>query len=56
LLGKDNVVTAEATRDGRTLAAFDIVPTSMETILPTYMWRFRKNGQFDRPVSDGTTV
>lgn len=56
LLGKDNVVSEAAAREKRTLDAFGIVPTSMDTILPTYMWRFRKNGQFDRPVSHGTTV
>jgi uncharacterized protein YbjT (DUF2867 family) len=54
LLGTDNVVSDEAIRDKRTLAAFGIAPTSMDTILPTYMWRFRKHGQFDRAVSDGS--
>jgi len=48
LLRVDNVVSEAATREKRTLAAFGIAPTSMDTILPTYMWRFRKNGQFDR--------
>jgi uncharacterized protein YbjT (DUF2867 family) len=46
LLKSDNVVSAEATREGRTLDAFGIVPTSMETIVPSYLWRFRKTGQF----------
>jgi NADH dehydrogenase len=48
LLGVDNVVSAEAQRDKRTLAAFGIEPTGMDEILPTYMWRFRRHGQFDR--------
>ncbi|WP_375451233.1 complex I NDUFA9 subunit family protein [uncultured Devosia sp.] len=48
LLGTDNVVSDAAIRDKRTLAGFGIVPTGMDTILPTYMWRFRKHGQFDR--------
>ncbi|KKB07899.1 complex I NDUFA9 subunit family protein [Devosia chinhatensis] len=48
LLGVDNVVSEEAIRDKRTLAAFGIVPTSMDAILPTYMWRFRRHGEFDR--------
>ncbi|MDB5587502.1 MAG: complex subunit family protein [Devosia sp.] len=48
LLGTDNVVSEAAMRDKRTLAAFGITPTAMDTILPTYMWRFRKHGQFDR--------
>jgi NADH dehydrogenase len=47
-LGIDNVVSDAALRDHRTLAAFGIVPTSMGAVLPTFMWRFRKHGQFDR--------
>lgn len=47
-LGIDNVVSDEAKRQKRTLAAFGIVPTALETILPTYLWRFRKTGQFER--------
>jgi len=58
LLGVDNVVSAAAIADKRTLAAFGVTPTSMDTILPGYMWRFRKHGQFDRvpvvvPADDG---
>ena len=48
LLQSDNVVSAEATRDKRTLAAFGVAPTQLDAILPSYLWRFRKNGQFDR--------
>ena len=48
LLGVDNVVSEEARKDKRTLAAFGITPTSMDEVLPTYMWRFRRHGQFDR--------
>ncbi|AVF03568.1 MULTISPECIES: complex I NDUFA9 subunit family protein [Devosia] len=48
LLGVDNVVSEAAQKEKRTLAAFDIVPTSMDEILPTYMWRFRRHGEFDR--------
>lgn len=51
LLGTDNVVSEAAAKDKRTLAAFGIAPTSMDSILPTYMWRFRKHGQFDRPAT-----
>jgi uncharacterized protein YbjT (DUF2867 family) len=53
LLGVDNVVSDEAIREKRTFAAFGITPTSMDTILPSYMWRFRKHGQFDKPASTG---
>ncbi len=48
LLMTDNVVSAEATREKRGLAAFGVSPTPMDAILPGYLWRFRKNGQFDR--------
>ncbi len=47
LLRSDNVVSAEARRDGRTLEALGIVPESIAAILPTYLWRFRKTGQFN---------
>ncbi|WEK03932.1 MAG: complex I NDUFA9 subunit family protein [Candidatus Devosia phytovorans] len=48
LLGKDNVVSEAAIKDKRTFAGLGITPTSMDTILPTYMYRFRKYGQYDR--------
>ena len=56
LLGKDNVVSDAAIKDKRTLAGFGITPTPMGDVLPQYMWRFRKHGQFDRPKSDSVTV
>jgi NADH dehydrogenase len=49
MLGVDNVVSEAAIKDRRTFAAFGIEPTSMDKILPQYMWRFSKRGQFDRP-------
>jgi len=51
MLGTDNVVSADAIREKRTLAAFGITPTPMEAVLPSYLWRFRKNGQFDRQTA-----
>jgi len=48
LLGEDNVVSAEAEAEGRTFAAFGITPKTMSTILPSYLWRFRKHGQYDK--------
>lgn len=51
LLGTDNMVSAEAIAEHRTLAAFGIAPTPMDTILPSYLWRFMKNGQFDRQTA-----
>jgi uncharacterized protein YbjT (DUF2867 family) len=47
LLRRDNVVSGDAKRDGRTLEALGIVPESMAAIVPTYLWRFRKAGQFN---------
>jgi uncharacterized protein YbjT (DUF2867 family) len=42
-LARDNVVT------GRTMTFADlgIAPTSMEVILPEYLWRFRPTGQYE---------
>ena len=54
LLGTDNVVSDAALRDKRSFAAFGITPTSMDTILPTYMWQYRKHGQFDRAETNPT--
>lgn len=51
LLQIDNVVSPEAIKEKRTLAAFGIEPTPMDTILPSYLWRFRKHGQFDRQTA-----
>jgi len=47
-LESDNIVSKQAIKQKRTIAAFGIKPTSMEAILPTYMWRFRLHGQFDK--------
>ena len=35
-------------RERRTLAGIGITPTPMGEVLPTYLWRFRRNGQFDK--------
>jgi NADH dehydrogenase len=48
LLRSDNVVSDEAKRDGRTLEGLGIVPDSIAAIVPSYLWRFRKAGQFSR--------
>ena len=52
-LKRDNVVSDEARREGRTLEGLGITPTAMEAIAPTYLWRFRKTGQFK--VKNGVT-
>ena len=46
LLKTDNVVSPAAATEGRTLRGLGIEPTAMETIVPSYLWRFRKTGQF----------
>ncbi len=46
MLRTDNVVSEAAIRDGRTLQGLGITPTSYEAIVPAYLWRFRKTGQF----------
>jgi uncharacterized protein YbjT (DUF2867 family) len=51
LLERDNVVSKSAERDNRTLKGLGIVPTSLEAVVPAYLWRFRKAGQFSRPAT-----
>ncbi len=51
MLQVDNVVSDAAIAEGRTLAAFGIEPVAMDAILPSYLWRFMKNGQFDRQTA-----
>jgi NADH dehydrogenase len=46
LLRYDNIVSEDAKRDGRRLEGIGIIPESIEAIVPTYLWRFRKTGQF----------
>lgn len=47
LLKSDNVVSDVAIREGRTLEGLGIAPTSIESVVPSYLWRFRKHGQFE---------
>jgi uncharacterized protein YbjT (DUF2867 family) len=46
LLRSDNVVSDAAKTAGLTLEGLGITPDSMEAIVPQYLWRFRKTGQF----------
>lgn len=46
LLRRDTVVSADAVREDRTLSGLGIAPCGLETIVPTYLWRFRRTGQF----------
>jgi NADH dehydrogenase len=51
LLRVDNVVSAEAMADQRTLQGMAIEPEPIEAIVPSYLWRFRKTGQFRSRVA-----
>ena len=42
----DNVVSAAAKADGRTLEGLGITPELIGAVVPSYLWRFRKTGQF----------
>jgi uncharacterized protein YbjT (DUF2867 family) len=46
LLRSDNVVSGPARAEGRTLEGLGIAADSLEAIVPQYLWRFRKAGQF----------
>jgi uncharacterized protein YbjT (DUF2867 family) len=47
LLERDNVVSESAMAEGRTLEGLGVMPTTIEAIVPSYLVRFRKTGQFD---------
>lgn len=47
-LRSHNVVSEKAVKAGRTLAGLGIQPQALGTILPSYLWRFRAAGQFQR--------
>jgi NADH dehydrogenase len=46
LLKHDNVVSEEAIREQRTLQGLGITPQAIEAIVPTYLYRYRKTGQY----------
>ena len=46
LLRHDNVVSEAAAHDGRTLEGLGIHGRTVQTVIPSYLWRFRKHGQF----------
>jgi NADH dehydrogenase len=51
LLRRDNIVSQAAQAEDRTLGALGIEGATIEAIVPTYLWRFRKTGQFRRRVA-----
>ena len=50
LLQTDNVVSQTAIDEGRTLQGIGITGSTVEAILPTYLWRFRETGQYKMPA------
>ena len=46
LLRSDNVVSQAAKNAGLTLQGLGIAPAALEEIVPSYLWRFRRTGQF----------
>src|SRR5215510_572360 len=53
LLRGDVIVSDKARREGRTLEALGIDPVAMAAIVPSYLWRFRKTGQFKETAAGG---
>jgi NADH dehydrogenase len=53
LLRRDNIVSDQAAREGRTIASLGIDPHAMDSVVPSYLWRFRKSGQFARQMTEG---
>lgn len=48
MLKLDNVVSEAAIASGLTLQGLGIAPAAMASVLPSYLWRYRKAGQFTR--------
>ena len=51
LLRVDNVVSDAARTEVRTLQGLGIEPETIEAIVPSYLWRFRRTGQFRSRVA-----
>ena len=49
LLKTDNLVSQEARQEKRTLEGLGIAATGIEAIVPSYLYRYRKAGQFTAP-------
>lgn len=50
LLERDNIVSEEANSAELTLEGLGIKGETIDSVVPTYLYRFRKAGQFDRAV------
>jgi len=52
LLASDNVVSAQAEAEGRVLRSLGVIPQAAEAIIPSYLARFRRTGQYEVQRSD----
>ena len=52
LLQTDNIVSQQAISEGRTLEGLGIHAATVEAVVPTYLYRFRKAGQFEKQNAD----
>jgi NADH dehydrogenase len=52
LLASHNVVSAEAEAEGRVLSSLGVAPQAAEAIIPSYLARFRRTGQYEVLRSD----
>ncbi|MEO0636498.1 MAG: complex I NDUFA9 subunit family protein [Pseudomonadota bacterium] len=46
LLKQDNIVSAEAKADGRTIEDLGVAPTALASVLPNYLYVYRDKGQY----------
>jgi uncharacterized protein YbjT (DUF2867 family) len=51
-LAHDNVVSDEAAKERRTIDGLGIAPHAMASVLPTYLPRYRRFGQYTRPGTE----
>ena len=51
-LKTDNVVSPLAETEQRTFAALGVVPKSLDSVVPSYLYRYRKAGQFSLPSTE----
>ncbi|MDH7796804.1 MULTISPECIES: complex I NDUFA9 subunit family protein [unclassified Beijerinckia] len=51
LLKSDNVVSEAAKASGSTFEAMGIAPDTIEAVIPSYLYRFRRAGQFESNVT-----
>jgi NADH dehydrogenase len=56
LLRVDNVVSEAAKASGLTLQGLGIQPDSLQAVAPSYLWRFRKTGEFSSQPTNGRSA